>query len=531
MSERPIGVELLHIVHAQWRTMLAVAPGLALVMLHSTALDLPKADVIDALDTDVYRVQWINGAYLLGSAVGMALTQFAGQWMGLRRAYLMGLVGFALGSFACAGVSEILWIAPLRLIQGLGGGLAISVGMVIVWRAFPQHKELAMAVYGMAVYLPALAGVPFGGLLTAWFSWRAIFFINLPLAVAMAALASWALPEDRPAAEHAGKFDWFGLALLAAMIVCGSVVLDMGQYWGWFNSPRFVPWFVAMVLSVAAFTAWGVWASRPLINLRPLAIRNFALGLSIKILFSINLYVLVAVLSGYMIDLRSYQWWQGSLVIAPGAMTMFLTVLAGAARGTHANRKPRMLAGLAVMALATWWFANIDLYTSKFVLAAHLALWSAGAGLVVGPALLTIFEGMTNDETLATAGLFNVARSLPTFVAGSLLATLLVQHIDENFDWLRLDIAPNRPIVTEALDQAHAHFVGRGAGRAVAARQSHALIGQWTQANARAMAVRDVLELLALAPTMGLILTLAIRVPSGDLVVRSAPAADANRAS
>ena len=82
-------------------------------MLHSTALDLPKVDVIDALDTDVYRVQWITGAYLLGSAVGMALTQFVGQRLGLRRAYMLGLVGFAVGSFACGGVSEIIWMAPL----------------------------------------------------------------------------------------------------------------------------------------------------------------------------------------------------------------------------------------------------------------------------------------------------------------------------------------------------------------------------------------------------------------------------------
>ena len=402
--------ELLRTIHGQWRLMLAVVPGLAVTMLHSTALDLPRADLIDALDTDHYRVQWVFGSYVLGNAVGMGLTGYLGSRLGLRRAYLLAVLLFAAASGACAGVSDVFWMAPLRLLQGLGTGLLISTAMVLIWRAFPVHKELAMAVYGMAVFLPALAGAAVGGLLTAWISWRWVFLVNLP-AGAFVGLAAWQLlPPDQPAEGESHPFDWFGLSLLAGFVVSLNVALDMGQYWGWLTSPTFVCWFVGLLIFSVAFVAWGIGADRPLINFRPLAQGHFSLGLGIKVLFSINLYVLVGLLSGYMINLRGYQWLQGSLVFLPGLAAMFLAVVAGTWLATNQNRKARMFLGLAAMALATWGLSVLDLYTARGWQAVHMAIWGAGAGLVCGPALLTTFEGLSTAQTLQTAGVFNIMR-------------------------------------------------------------------------------------------------------------------------
>jgi DHA2 family multidrug resistance protein len=500
-------------VHQHWRIMLAVVPGLAMTALHSTMLDLPRADVIDALDSDHYRIQWIIGAYIVGTAAGMALTKFIGDRLGLRWTYLLGVACFTVAGGLCAAVSEVIWMAPLRLVQGYGDGLIICAGMVIIWREFPVRKELAMALYAMGVFVPSLAGAPLGGLLTASFSWRLIFLGDLPLGLLTGAAAWWLLPRDRPATPDTQPLDLFGLLLLLSWVTTLNVVLDMGQYWGWLNSPFFVPWFVGLALSLAGFIAWGVWASRPLINLRPLGIRSFALGLGIRVLLAINLFVLISLLSGYMINLRGYQWWQGSLVLLPALATMVLTVLGGAAWGTTGNRKARLLVGLGVMTLTTWLLADIDMYTAKGWQALHMALWGAGAGLVIGPALLTAFEGLTNEETLHTAGVFNILRSLPAFLVGGVLATLLTQRTDANFDVLRQNIRYNRPIVAEALRDPEHHFIQRGSPNTVAGKQAHAVLGQWVHANARAFAFQNVLQILALVPAAGIILVLLIRLP------------------
>ncbi|HEY2839083.1 MAG TPA: MFS transporter, partial [Pirellulales bacterium] len=249
-------------------------------------------------------------------------------------------------------------------------------------------------------------------------------------------------------------------------------------------------------------------------NLRPLAIRHFALGLGIKVLYSVNLYVLIGLLAGYMIDLRGYQWYQGALVISPGLAAMVASLAVGTWLGTDGNRKLRMFLGLGGMAAATLALSNVDVYTAKAWQAAVLCCWGAGAGLVCGPGLLTMFEGLSNEETLASAGVFNIARSLPAFLASGLLAVLVTQHADENFDWIRLKIRDNRPVVEQSMRQSHAHMIARGSSHDLAKKQTHAMLGQWVHANARAYALQDALRILAIVPCAGMLLVLAVRIPS-----------------
>jgi len=504
--------DLWQTLRGQWRLMLAVLPGLALTMLPSAALDLPRADVIAALDSDRYRIQWIFGSYIVGSATGMALTQFVGSRIGLRAAYLLALGLFTAATTACGAVSGVVDLAPLRLLQGLGTGLLISTGMVLLWRAYPARRGLAMALYGMAVYVPALAGAPLAGFLTANSSWRLIFLLNLPLGVLVGALAWHLLSADRPAPATASRMDWVGLVLLLSWIIPLNVVLDLGQYWGWLTSRILVSWLACLLVAFPAFVLWGVCRTRPLVDLRVLARPEFGLGLAIKILFSVNLYVLVGLLSGYMIQLRGYQWWQGGLVLLPAVATMLLGILAGTVVGNDGNRRLRMGAGLSLMCLAVALLARVDVYTAKESQAACVALWGFGAGLVAGPALLTTFEGLSDKEILRTAGVFNVCRSLPVFVVSGLLAVLLTQRTDVHFDYLRQTVQDNQPAVAETLRNTESHFVERGSPAGTATRQAHATLGGWTKAKARASAVRDVLLMLALAPALGLVLVLFVPI-------------------
>lgn len=513
MTEGRMAARLIQPLAGQWRVLVGVLPGVALAMIHSTMLDIPRADVVAALDSDRYRVQWIMGSYLLGSAAGMALTGFLGGRLGLRRSYLLAAALFTLAAAACGLVSEVIWMTPLRLVQGVSMGLLISSGMVILWRAFPGHKELAMVAYGTGVYLAALLGPVCGGLLVAWSSWRLLFLINLPLGCAVTAVAWWTLPSDDPARAAHGRFDVVGFTLHLLWIGTLIVVLDMGQYWGWLTSPYFVPWLAALVLSFTCFVCWGIWSADPLINLRPLALRSFGLGLCGKALLSINLDILVGLLAAYMINLRGYQWWQGSLVILPGFLAMLAALVVGTCWGTDANRKARMFAGTATMACATWLISSVDVYTAKGWLSLHLALWGAGAGLTIGPIMFTVFEGMTPVQMLRCAGIFNTMRALPTFIVGSILITLLTQRSDDYFDNLRQRITYNRPIVALTTTHQERHFTARGSGPEQRVKQARAALGLWVHANARAYALQTVLKYLALLTAVGPVLVLFIRGP------------------
>ena len=217
-----------------------------------------------------------------------------------------------------------------------------------------------------------------------------------------------------------------------------------------------------------------------------------------------------------MVNLRGYQWWQASLVIAPALAMMVTGIATGTATGTNGNRKARLFLGLLLMAGATAAFGTIDLYTAKGLQAAYLAFWGFGAGLVVGPALLTAFEGLTTEQTLRTAGVFNILRTLPAFAVGASLSILLTRETDAQFDVLRQNIRTNRPIVAEAYRQPERHFTDRGSPHADVGKQAQATMGKWVHANSRAFAFQGIFQYLALVPAAGLILVLLIRVPTRE---------------
>lgn len=506
MRRPTLAARLWWAIQSHWHVLAGVLPGVALALLSSAALVVPHADIIDALDTDRYRIHWITGSYTLGSALGMALTRFVASRLGLRRAYLFSVVLFAVAGSACGLLDDIVLMTPLRFLQGLGNGILICAAMLIIWRAFLRQREFAMALYGMAIFVPMAAGAVLGGLLTTWLSWQMVFLLNLPLGC-LVLLVGWAiLPTDKYLRqEKPVKLDFVGLGLLTASIVTLNVMLDMGQYWGWLTSRQFTLWFVGFLLSFSCFVAWGLLAKHPLINLHVFGRRNTTLALAVKTIFSINLAALLALLANYMVDMRGYQWWQAALVFLPAVTCMPISIVLGVMFGDVRNGKLRMFVGLAVMSLATWQFMLLDMYTSKFWMAAIMGVWGLGAGLVIGPALLTIFEDLPLEDAITLARVFNICRALPAYVITITMVTLWTQNTDIQFDNLRQTVQYNVPIVEASYTAAQQHFVLHGSAHDESAKQAQAMIGGWTQVNSRAFALEDVMRDLAIFSGVALV--------------------------
>jgi DHA2 family multidrug resistance protein len=288
-------------------------------------------------------------------------------------------------------------------------------------------------------------------------------------------------------------------------------MLDMGQYWGWLTSRHFLLWCAGFIISFGGFLAWSTLAKAPVINLRALRHRNSALGLLVKIFFSINLTVLVGLLATYMVDLRGYQWWQAAVVVLAAAAAMVVGALVGFVFGTPHNRKLRMFVGLAIMIGATTQLMAVDFFSSKLWQAGVLALWGLGAGLVIEPALTTIFEGRSLAETMPLAGAFNILRAVPAYVGLVTLATFWVQDTDAYFDLMRQTMQTNTPIVEQARQTSRTRFVTFGSPHARAEKQSQALLDKWTQGNARAFALQVVFRDLAWLTVPGLLLVVLVR--------------------
>jgi MFS family permease len=504
----------------EWHLIAGLLPGLLLVMANVTLLALASTEVVNGLNSDRYRIQWIMGCYSAGFMFGAMTTALVAAQIGLSRCFAGSLLLFALASTLAGAAGTIEAMVPARLMQGYAKGLALNSAMILLWQHFPGQITRWMALYGSIAFAGALLGAPLGGLLTTWLSWRALFLFQAAAAAVAVLAAWWGLPDDRPAVRAPLRLDLVHVVLTLGWLICLTVVLDMGQFWGWLDSPKLVTWLAGFVVFFAVFVAWGLLRSEPLISLRLLLRPRYAAAITVLAIYASNIYVLIGMLSGYFIDLRRYQWWQGSALFAPLLPCMLAGVLAGA----WGKRRLRLVLGLGIMALTTWRVAAVDLYVERGWIALQLALWSFGAGLATVPAMQAVFEGLSTEETFSQAGIFNLNRFLPAFVVGAALATLLSRRTDAELDRLRLNVTHNRPVIQHTIQHLRGELSAHNGLPNGPARQARAALTRWVRANARGFAVQTVLGYLALLTGAGVVL--ALGVPTAAAGRPAAPADD-----
>ncbi len=505
----------LNLTGLRGRAVLGVLPGVWITQFHETLLEVGTQDLTDALASDRYRMIWVTGPYLVGAATGMAMTSFFSTRFGLKNTFIGAMVLFGLASALSAFAGSAEAMSPSRLAAGFGTGLAICAGMLVLWREFPRDGELAMTLYALGVFIAPIAGFIVGGLLLASLGdWRIAFWVALPTAALAAVLARVLLPGDAPPrGAPRPPFDLFGLTVFTAFVVTMIPTLRFAHYWGWFDSPVFTVWATGWFLSSVAFIGWGLLARAPLIDLRPLGVRNFGVGLAVKALLATELFALLQLVAGYSVTLRRYQWWQAALIALPALLTASAAMFAGARWGRDDTRKARIFLGALVASLATWRVAGLDLFESKFVTAAWLGVWGAGFGLSIGPTMLTIFHGLPPAVQANAAGVFNILRGLPVFMATMLLGVFLTWATDYEFDTLRQTVHAEEPIVRATLERQRAHARSVGARTTTAATDGRLMLARWTHRNARASALEDTLLALALLSASALLIVPLLRPP------------------
>ena len=227
------------------------------------------------------------------------------------------------------------------------------------------------------------------------------------------------------------------------------LVLYRFQKWGWQTSSGF--WLVAGlgVLALTAFLVREFTTPEPLLDLRLFVIPRFAVYVAIKAIFDTNFLVIVPLLTVYMAVTRDYMRSTTGLVFLPAVASMGLTLGMGARFGTRDNRKIRLVLGLATVAAGTWLMSGFDLFTDKRWIAAVVALWASGAGLMASPVICTPLEGLDPQQIASSAGIKNLFRVLPSFIGGGLVSVLIERRTDARFDSMRQLLISNRPPILD----------------------------------------------------------------------------------
>ncbi|HEY4783787.1 MAG TPA: DHA2 family efflux MFS transporter permease subunit, partial [Chthoniobacterales bacterium] len=302
-----------------WLIAAGVMLATFMEVLDTSVANVSLTHIAGNLSASTDEATWVLTSYLVSNAVILPASSWLSRRFGRRRFLITCITIFTLASVLCGMATSLGFLILARIIQGAGGGALQPVSQAVMLETFPPEKRgAAMSVYAMGVVVAPILGPTLGGWLTDNYSWRWVFYINIPVGIAAIFMCLRFL-EDPPYLKNAkaGKIDFFGFGFLALWIGCLQVLLDKGQDDDWFSS-NFICWLAVLaVLGFIVFLVRELTTPNPIVNLRVLKDRNLATGVLLNFSVGAVLYSTTAALPQFLQLLLGYPSLQAGLVMSP----------------------------------------------------------------------------------------------------------------------------------------------------------------------------------------------------------------------
>ena len=499
---------------ADWIAVLAGALGALIASLDISIVNSALPQIQGEIGASGTEGTWISTGYLVSEVVIIPLTAWLTRVLGSRNLLLGCAFFFTLFSMLC-GLSHSLSAMILgRVGQGFTGGALIPAAQTIIRTRLPNRQlALGMSIFGLIVLLGPLAGPVLGGWLTENASWRWCFFLNLPVAAALAALLLLGLPRERTKPELFLRADWLGIAGLTAFVSALTVVLEEGQRARWFES-GLIRWLsVLCVLGLGTLIYAQATARQPVIKLRLLLNRSYASVIIIVVTVGSGLYGILYVLPQFLSGIAGYNAAQsGRVLFISGIPTLLMMPILPRLLG-RVNLRLLVTAGLLCFAASC--FADVHLSPQD---GGGAFVWSqllrgAGQMLALMPLNQASVGAVSREDAADAAGLYNMARNLGGSLGLAALGVFIDRRVELHADSIRAAVDANAPLVQERLAGMAAGFLQSGTDSAYAHRQALGALAAQIHVQALVMTYSDCFWLLGIALMASLPLVLLLASP------------------
>jgi MFS transporter, DHA2 family, multidrug resistance protein len=479
-----------------------------------------------SLSAGLDEVSWVITSYLAANAVIIPATGWLTGLFGRKRFFLICATVFVASSFVSGAAPDLTTLIVARIFQGLGGGPIIPLSQAILWEIFPFHQRgLAMAVWGVGFILGPILGPTVGGYLADEWSWRWIFYINLPVGIVGFFMASVFL-FDPPYLRRAARIDWWGLGLMIAGFGCLQLVLDRGERQDWFESATIVAMTIIAVGALAAFLIRELTASEPILDLTVFTDRNFAAGATLSTIVGFGTFAGMLLVAVFTQKLLGYDAWTSGLVLAPGGLGNIFSLFASGIV-TRVDQRLMLGFGCLLNAVSLYMMTSLTLGMDYWALALPRFIQGFAAGFIYVPLSTLTLATIRRDKLVNATAVYSMARNLGGSVGIAVATTLLAQRSQFHQTTLVSHITAWDPATRERLAQWASHFATRGSDTFTAERQAMAMLYRETVAQAQLLAYADDFWLLAVMFTaVPLILPFMRRIRLGSREVAASQATE-----
>ncbi len=458
--------------HNPWTVALVVTMATFMEVLDTAIANVSLPHIAGSLSVSPDESTWVLTSYLVSNAVVLPISGWVATRIGRKRFYLTCVLLFTISSFLCGLAPNLGLLIFFRVLQGVGGGgLAPSEQAILADTFPPARRGMAFAVYGMAVVLAPAIGPTLGGFITDHYSWRWVFFINVPVGIASMLLSSRILvdpPHLVEAKKRVGPIDSIGLGLIALGLGALEIVLDKGQEDDWFNSHTIVAFSIIAAVALVSFVVWDM-----------------------------ALYGSTVLLPLYLQVWMGYSAQDAGMVLSPGGlMVILLLPLVGKLLG-KVDARYLIMFGFLVTSVALFHMARTLYPGIDFKTAVMLRIFqTSGIAFLFVPINAAVYNGVPPGKNNQVSGIVNLFRNMGGDIGIALVATLIARRSQFHQARLVEHVAPSAALDARIAGIAQ-HLQQLGVGAAQSTKMAYGQIYGEVIKQAQTLAYLDMLVVLA----------------------------------
>ncbi|MDE2492253.1 MAG: DHA2 family efflux MFS transporter permease subunit [Elusimicrobia bacterium] len=409
-----------------WLITISVMLATSMEVLDTSIANVALPHIAGSLSVSPDEATWVLTSYLVSNAIILSASAWLSSWFGRKRYLAFSVALFVVASALCGMAQTLPQLIVARVLQGIGGGGLQPLAQAIMLECFPpEERGVAMAAYGMGIVVMPIIGPTLGGWITDNFSWRWVFYINLPIGIA-GLLMQEVFVEDPPwiAKMKALTIDYLGFGLMAIGVGLLQLILDKGQEADWFGS-TWICWSAAISLAaLAGFVLWELRHEHPILNLRLLKNRNFGTATFLMASLGAVLYGSTALLPIFMQTLLGYTALQSGLAMTPRGVGSFFSMLVVGRIVKKVDNRGLMLGGFLGLGAFTWLLSLLSMDITPANIAWPLVASGFCMGFIFVPLTTLSVATLRQDQIQQASGLYSLLRNLGASVGISMIIAM-----------------------------------------------------------------------------------------------------------
>jgi MFS transporter, DHA2 family, multidrug resistance protein len=486
-----------------WIIALTVTLATFMEVLDTSVANVALPHIAGSLSVSPDEATWVLTSYLVSNAIVLPMSGWFSSLIGRKRFYMSCVALFTISSCLCALAPSLGLLIFFRVLQGAGGGGLQPSEQAILADTFPpRQRGMAFAVYGMAVVLAPAIGPTLGGWITDNFTWRWIFFINIPVGIISLFLTN-RLISDPPYMKRENRktfrIDYIGISLLALGLGTLQVVLDKGQRDDWFGSHFILTMTIISVIALLAVIIWEWKHKNPIIDLHLFKDRSFGIGTGLMFMVGFALMSSTVLIPLFLQTMMGYTAQEAGLALMPGGFAIIMVMpLVGFLLGRYDARR-LLLVGFTLLAVALFYMTHFNLFIDFRHAAGARTVQALGLAFLFVPINTAAYAFLPKEKNNQASGLINLARNIGGSVGISVVTTMLDRRTQFHLANLSNHVNSGNGKLQAMLNSAMHMLIARGSSASQATHQAYALVSGMLAQQATMLAYIDDFWLVGVA--------------------------------